>query len=133
MPYVAEMVDLIHSRGARVRFHCHGRTRHVLDMILETGADGLDPCEAPPDGDITLAELKESIGERICLLGNIQPKLLEQGAPDEVEEVVKACMASAKEGGGYVIMPTAAPFSTPLAPKTEENYLRFIRRRPRIW
>jgi hypothetical protein len=35
-------------------------------------------------------------------------------------------MASAKEGGGYVIMPTAAPFSSPLPKKSEENYLHFI-------
>jgi thiazole synthase ThiGH ThiG subunit len=35
-------------------------------------------------------------------------------------------MASAKEGGGYVIMPTAAPINSPLQKKTEENYLRFI-------
>ena len=35
-------------------------------------------------------------------------------------------MASAKEGGGYVIMPTAAPFSSPLPEKTQENYMRYI-------
>jgi hypothetical protein len=43
-----------------------------------------------------------------------------------VESVVKECMASAKESGGYVIMPTAAPINSPLAQQTEENYLRFI-------
>ncbi len=58
VPYVTDMVDLIHRRGAKVRFHCHGKIRQVLDMIVATGADGLDPCEGPPDGDIPLAELK---------------------------------------------------------------------------
>lgn len=126
VPYVSEMVALIHSRGARVRLHCHGRTRHVLDMILETGADGLDPCESPPDGDITLAEMKTRVGEWLCLFGNLQPRVLEMAEPDQVEQAVKACMSSAKEGGGYVIMPTAAPFDTPLAHRTEANYIRFI-------
>jgi uroporphyrinogen-III decarboxylase len=126
VPYVSEMVDLIHSRGAKVRFHCHGNTRQVLDMILATGADGLDPCEAPPDGDITLAEIKKQAGDRICIFGNLQVKLLERGTGDEVENAVKDCMASAKEGGGYVIMPTAAPFSSPLPEKTRENYMRYI-------
>jgi len=126
VPYVSEMVDLIHSKGARVRFHCHGKIGQLLDMILETSADGIDPCEGPPDGDIALGEVKKRIGERMCLFGNLQLKLLEHGTAAEVEKAVKECMDSAKKGGGYVIMPTAAPIHSPLAKKTEENYLRFI-------
>jgi len=126
VPYFAEMVDLIHSAGAKVRLHCHGRIRQILDMILDTGADGIDPCEGPPDGDITLAEVKERLGKRMCIFGNIQLKLLEHGNGADVEKAVRECMASAKEGGGYVIMPTAAPINSPLSRKTEANYLRFV-------
>lgn len=126
VPYVTEMVELIHSKGAKTRFHCHGRIGQVLDMVLETGADGLDPCEAPPDGDVVLGEVKRRVGGRMCLFGNLQLKVLEHGAAAEVEKAVEECMASAKRGGGYVIMPTAAPIHSPLAGKTEENYLRFI-------
>src|SRR5262245_48652551 len=78
VPCVSEMVDLIHGKGARVRFHCHGKIGRVLDMILATGADGLDPCE-PPDGAITLAELKRRTGSHLCLFGNLELKLLEHG------------------------------------------------------
>ncbi len=95
-------------------------------MILETGADGIDPCEAPPDGDITLSEVKKRVGDRMCIFGNLQLRLLEAGTVNEVEEVVKVCMAAVKEKGGYVIMPTSAPINSPLAKKTEENYLHFI-------
>lgn len=126
VPYVSEMVELIHSSGAHVRLHCHGRIAQVLAMILETGADALDPCEAPPDGDISLSEVKERIGGRMCIFGNLQLRLLECGTAQEVENAVRDCMESAKAGGGYVIMPTAAPISSPLAPRTEGNYLRFI-------
>jgi hypothetical protein len=126
VPYVSEMVDLTHSKGAKVRFHCHGNIDQVLEMILETGADGIDPCEAPPDGDVTLTEVKRRVGQQMCIFGNIQLKVLENGTLAEVEETVKACMSAAKEGGGYVIMPTSAPINSPLAKNTEENYLRFI-------
>lgn len=126
VPYVREMTDLIHSYGALVRLHCHGRIRQVLDMITATGADGLDPCEGPPDGDIHLAEIKQRIGDRLCLFGNLQLKLLEHGSPDQVQAAVQECMSAAKAGGRYVIMPTAAPINSPLALKTEENYIRFI-------
>jgi hypothetical protein len=125
-PYVKEMVDALHGKGARARFHCHGRIGQVLDMIAATGADAIDPCEAPPDGDIELAEIKRRIGGRVCLCGNLQLKLLEHGSREQVAQAVKDCMAAAKKGGGYIILPTAGPINTPLARKTEENYICFI-------
>lgn len=125
-PHATEMITMIHEAGALARFHCHGKIGQVLDMIARTGADGLDPCEAPPDGDIELAEVKVRVGGRMCLFGNLQLKLLEQGTPDMVARAVRDCMDAAKRGGGYVIMPTAAPINTPLSEKTVENYLCFI-------
>jgi len=125
-PYVTEIVELIHSKGSKARLHSHGKIGRVLDMILETGADGTDPCEAPPDGDITLAEVKQRTAGKMSLFGNIQLKVLEHGSLDDVDAAVQAAMDAAKPGGGFVIMPTAAPIHTPLTAKTEENYVRFI-------
>jgi uroporphyrinogen-III decarboxylase len=126
VPYTKEMTDMIHEKGGMVRLHCHGRTGEVLDMILSTGADAIDPCEAPPDGDITLDRVKERVGDRVCIFGNLQLKLLEHGSLDEVEKEVRGCMDGAKAGGGYVIMPTSAPINIPLSPKTERNYIHFF-------
>ena len=125
-PYLKEMTDLIHSYGGLVRLHSHGKIDMVLDDMLATGADSTDPCEAPPDGDISLKQLKERVQGRMCLFGNLQLKLLEAASPDEVRNTVSRCMEDAKKGGGYVIMPTAAPINVPLSPKTEENYRVFI-------
>ena len=126
VPQVREMTELAHRHGARVRFHCHGRIGQVLDMIVATGADALDPCEAPPDGDIELAEVKRRVGRQLCVFGNLQLKLLEHGTPEQVARAVRGCMDAAKEGGGFVIMPTAAPISTPLPRQTADNYRVFI-------
>jgi uroporphyrinogen-III decarboxylase len=127
VPHVTEMTRLIHARGAKVRLHCHGKMRHVLDMILETGCDGIDPCEPPPDGDIELDEVKRRCQARgVSVWGNIELKLLEQGTPGQVHAEVQKIMAQAKEGGGFVLMPTAGPINIPLAPKTEANYKAFI-------
>jgi uroporphyrinogen-III decarboxylase len=125
-PYVTEMTELIHSKGALVRLHSHGRVNQALETIAATGCDALDPVEAPPDGDIELAEVKRRVGDQMCIFGNIQLKMLESGTPDEVEAKVRQCLSEAMDGGGYVIMPTASPISTPLSKKTEANYLRFF-------
>ena len=127
VPHVVEMTRLIHSRGGKVRLHCHGRMRHVLDMVLETGCDGIDPCEPPPDGDIEMDEVKRRCQARgVSVWGNIELKLLEQGTPGHVRSEVRRIMDQAKSSGGFVLMPTAGPISIPLAPQTEENYKAFI-------
>jgi len=126
VPYIRDMTELIHRYGGLVRIHCHGKVDKALDDILSSGADALDPCEAPPSGDISLRELKNKVEGRMCLFGNLQLMLLECANAGEVRDTVRRCMEDAKEGGGYVIMPTAAPINIPLSPKTEENYHVFI-------
>ncbi|HOX57103.1 MAG TPA: uroporphyrinogen decarboxylase family protein [Candidatus Paceibacterota bacterium] len=127
MPHVTEMTRLIHERGAKVRLHCHGKVGRVLDLILETGCDGIDPCEPPPDGDIRLDELKRRCQARgVSVWGNIELKLLEEGTPEQVRAEVRKVMGQAKEGGGFVLLPTAGPINVPLSFRTEANYKAFI-------
>lgn len=126
VPYVSEMAAFIQSKGGKARFHCHGQIGQVTRYIEATGADAIDPCEPPPDGDIELSEVKRRLGGTMCIFGNLELKLLEWGSTEEVEQTIKNCMDAAKRGGGYVIMPTAGPINSPLAEKTESNYLTFI-------
>ena len=126
LPNLADMVSLIHSCGRLVRIHCHGKIAQVIDMIVETGCDGVDPCEEPPDGDITLEELKARVGDRLCLFGSMQLKLLENGSREDVARETGRMIRAGKPGGRFVLMPTAAPINVPLSPKTEENYTAYI-------
>ncbi len=127
LPHVTAMTRLIHARGAKVRVHCHGRIGRVLDMLIETGCDGIDPCEPPPDGDLELAEVKRRcLAAGVSVWGNIELKLLEHGTREQVRDEVRKVMEQAKAGGGFVLMPTAAPINVPLAPKTQSNYEAFI-------
>ena len=126
LPYVKDMCDLIHSYGKKVRFHSHGKISKVLDSILKTGADAIDPVEDLPDGDISLKDVKQKLKDKMCIFGNIQLKMLENSSEKEVRDYVNYCMDSAKEGYGYVIMPTASPINIPLSTKTQDNYFAFI-------
>jgi hypothetical protein len=127
VPHVTTMTRLIHERGGKVRLHCHGKMRHVLDLILETGCDGIDPCEPPSDGDIDLDEVKRRCQPRgVSVWGNLELKLLEQATLARIRAEVQQVMDQAKAGGGFVLMPTAAPINLPLSPKTEANYKAFI-------
>jgi uroporphyrinogen-III decarboxylase len=124
--YTTPMIERIHAHGAFARLHCHGCLSKVLPMIIEMGADSLDPVEAPPTGDIELAEVKRLYGDRLCLFGNLQLRDLETLDAESMRRVVIETMAAGKPGGGYVMMPTACPINANLSPVTERNYRIFI-------
>ncbi len=124
--YLEEICGAIKDAGGFARVHSHGRIARILDQIVAAGAQGLDPIEPPPDGDIELGEVKKLYGERLCLFGNIELKELEHSSRERIEGLVRKALDEAKEGGGFVLMPTAAPINVPLSKKTEENYLQYI-------
>src|SRR6185369_16115499 len=126
-PHCTRMTQFIHEAGAKVRLHCHGKIAQVLDMILDMGVDGTDPCEPPPDGDLPLNEVKRRCMARgVSVWGNIELKVLEHATPRDVRANVRQVMDQAKTGGGFVLMPTAGPINLPLSPRTEDNYKAFI-------
>jgi hypothetical protein len=124
--YTAPMIQRIHAHGAYARLHCHGRLRQVLPMIIEMGVDALDPVEGPPSGDITLGAVKRLHGDSLILFGNLQLRDLETLPAEEMRQVVRQTIEAGKPGGGFVIMPTAAPINADLSPITERNYRIFI-------
>ena len=89
--YDRELVRLIHSYPGRYTIlHSHGRVNRFLERFAEVGTDGLNVLEPPPMGDVILANAKRRIGDRVCLIGNIQYDDLARGSKDQVEALVRA-------------------------------------------
>jgi len=124
--YDGQYVQMIRQAGGFSRIHSHGKIARVLDQIAEMAPDALDPLEPPPDGDIDIAELKQRVGGRICLMGGIELKHLETRDGPFVADLARRTVEAGKPGGRFVVMPTAAPINIPLSPQTEANFLRFI-------
>jgi len=124
--YLKEICYHIKAAGAIPRIHCHGKIKKVVNRFAETEAEMLEPLEPIPDGDIDLKEVKRLYGKRFCLMGNIELKELEHSDREKIDKLVKDVMESAKEGSGFILMPTAAPINAPLNKRTEENYIQMI-------
>lgn len=100
-PYHRELVDHAHRRGAKIVKHSDGNIWPILDDLLEVGFDGIHPIQ-PQCMDI--AEVKEYVAGRTCILGNIDCRyLLPFGTEEEVEGCVKETIKKAAPGGGYII------------------------------
>jgi uroporphyrinogen-III decarboxylase len=116
----------IHAGGGLVHVHSHGPLSAVLEQFAEMGTDVLHPIEAPPMGDVTLADAKRRIGAQVCLEGNIQIGDLYAAEEQEIRDSVKRAIDEAAAGGGLVICPTASPYTPVLPEKTVRNYLAMI-------
>ena len=127
MPFDRRLVEMIHQHGSWAAIHCHGRLNGVLERIADLGADALHPCEAPPMGNVPLAEVKRRVGNRMCLIGNVQIGNVINGEPTEVDARVREAVRAGAPGGGFILSITASPYEDELSALTLENYRQFVR------
>ncbi|WP_319407027.1 uroporphyrinogen decarboxylase family protein [uncultured Desulfosarcina sp.] len=101
-PYNRRLVDRAHALGVRVVRHSDGNLWPILDTLIASGYDGLNPLE--PQAGMDLGKVKDACGDRICLLGNIDcMHLLPEGTPAEVDAAVRQAIDAAAAGGGYIL------------------------------
>lgn len=122
--YDTEIVKLIQKSGGYARIHSHGNLSKIIGDIMTMGPDALDPVEPPPQGDVTLSEIKEKYGKDLVLFGNIELSEIETMETEAFTERVKRALfeGMSGEGRGFVLMPTAAPIGRVLSDRTYRHY-----------
>ncbi len=126
VPYERLVTDAVKAEGVPVYTHTCGRIGDRLELMLETGTEGIDTLDPPPLGNADLATAKQQIGERVFIKGNMNAVeiLLAPGA-DAVRAHAADRIEHGKPGGGYIlstacsVAPKVAPWKlellTPLA------------------
>lgn len=83
--------------------HCCGRVEEVMDDLLETGIDVLNPLQ-PECND--LARIKANYGNRLSFWGGIGVQsVLPHGTPEEVRRTVRQTVEQLGKGGGFLLAP----------------------------
>ena len=128
VPYDRPLVDAIHRHGGYARIHAHGRLRNILESIAATGCVGLDPVEPPPQGDVTLAWVREHYGERFTLFGNLEmSEIATLPTPQFRARVAQALdEGTAGQGRGFVLMPSACHYSRQVPALVTANYRAMV-------
>jgi uroporphyrinogen decarboxylase len=102
LPGLKRCVDAAHEAGAYVVKHTDGNIMTVIEMIVGTGIDALNPLEPQAGMDIGL--VKQKYGDRIAIIGNIDcGYLLSQAPVEEVRKVTRRTIEIAAPGGGYML------------------------------
>ena len=126
--YVEPMIKAIQRYGGYARIHSHGKLSAILDDIVGMGADGLDPIEPPPQGDVELAFVRKQFGKEMVLFGNLESSDIENLPTEQFSEKVKRALAEGTSGSGrgFVLMPSSCPYGRELSPLALENYIKMI-------
>jgi uroporphyrinogen decarboxylase len=117
LPFEARVVSGFKARcpATPVYTHTCGAIGDRLELLEETGTDGIDTLDPPPLGDVDLGEAKRRVGGRLFLKGNVDPVgTVLLGTPAAVRRDAAGRIAVGGRGGGYVLstacsVPPGAP------------------------
>jgi uroporphyrinogen decarboxylase len=123
-PYLVQLVQGYRDLGFYVIKHTDGNIMPILDQLVEAKPHALHSLD--PQGGVDLAEVKRRVGDRLCLIGNVNCGLLDTGSPAEIEETVRTTLQQGMPGGGYIFSTSNCIYTgMPLA--SYESMLRIWR------
>lgn len=104
VPFERRVTDAVRATGTPVYTHTCGCIGDRLDLMLQTGTQGIDTLDPPPLGNTDLAAAKAQVGDRLFLKGNMDPVvLLNARTPDEVIAHAADRIRAGMPGGGYIL------------------------------
>ncbi len=87
LPSYNRRCEKLHSAGKFISSHWDGDTKALLPLAKETQLDAIEAITPEPQGDVTLEEVKEALGDKLFLLDGIPAVLFNDYYP--VEELKK--------------------------------------------
>jgi uroporphyrinogen decarboxylase len=99
-PYLKQLVGAYREMGYYVIKHTDGNIMPILDFLVDAGPHALHSLD--PQGGVDIAEVKRLVGEKVCLIGNVNCALLQTGTDEQVVESCRYALRHGMSGGGYV-------------------------------
>jgi uroporphyrinogen decarboxylase len=99
-PYLTRLIAGYRAMGFYTIKHTDGNIMPILDQLVEAKPHALHSLD--PQGGVDLAEVKRRVGGRVCLIGNVNCGLLDDGTDEEARESARYALRHGMPGGGYV-------------------------------
>ncbi|MEP0841274.1 MAG: hypothetical protein HRF43_01025 [Phycisphaerae bacterium] len=103
LPYERELARAVRAEGAFIYTHTCGAISDRLEMIMDTGVNGVECLDPPPLGNVELEDALRRTKGRIFIKGNIDSvhTLLNKDVESAARDVKKTVELGAP-GGGYI-------------------------------
>jgi uroporphyrinogen decarboxylase len=108
LPYDRRQVRAFHDIGLKVVYHLCGGLMRMLDLVAETGSDGLETMTPPSmGGDCDLWEASRRVGDKLFFIGGFDQNAgFERGTPETTRRLVHECFEATRDHAGYILCPS---------------------------
>ncbi len=84
MPHQRDFVNIMHRAGKPAILHMCGHLLALLDLIKETGCDGIHALTPPPTGNTPWEKALDVIGEDLVILSCLDPTVWVSGKIEQI-------------------------------------------------
>ncbi|MGA2766295.1 MAG: uroporphyrinogen decarboxylase family protein [Spirochaetia bacterium] len=99
-PYNKAVYNYFRDERTVCLYHSDGNLSHLIDAIPEMGAN----CLYSFDPHTDLQKFVEVIGDRVCLMGNIDPiRVMRNGTVEEVKNSIRGILEVGRKAKGFVL------------------------------
>ncbi len=99
-PYLTQLCRGYRELGFYVIKHTDGNIMPILDSLVSAGPHAIHSLD--PQGGVDIAEVKRRVGDKVCLIGNVNCAMLQTGTDEEVAQSVMYALNSGMPNGGYI-------------------------------
>jgi len=99
-PYLAEVIAGYRKMGFYTIKHTDGNIMPILDSLVSTNPHALHSLD--PQGGVDIAEVKRLVGDKVCLIGNVNCGLMDTGSDEQVIEAARYALKHGMPDGGYI-------------------------------
>jgi uroporphyrinogen decarboxylase len=99
-PYLSQIVWAYRDCGFYTIKHTDGNIMPILDQLIQCRPHALHSLD--PQAGVDLADVKRLVGNKVCLIGNVNCGLLQTGTPEQAQADVRRALQQGMPGYGYI-------------------------------
>jgi len=102
LDYTDHLADVMHAAGKFYFHHSCGLIRDLLALYRQTKMDAVHAYQVPPIGDVTIAEGRPNLGDKITMIVSLVQMCGSLDNRAEVAESIRELFAEAQPGDGII-------------------------------
>jgi len=99
-PYLAKLIKGYRDMGFYTIKHTDGNIMPILDQLVQARPHAFHSLD--PQAGVDIKEVKKLVGDKVCLIGNVNCGLLQTGTPEQVAESAEYALKWGMPGYGYI-------------------------------
>ncbi|MFA7123008.1 MAG: uroporphyrinogen decarboxylase family protein [Candidatus Delongbacteria bacterium] len=99
-PYLKDIITEYRNQGYYVIKHTDGNIMPILDQMVSCGPHAIHSLD--PQGGVDLGIVRDLVGDKVCLIGNVNCGLLQTGTDEECIADIRRSLDDGMKSPGYI-------------------------------